>query len=48
MKEVIREYGSTVVTAVGAFLLFTVLGQLFFQPDGLMARMVELWGNGGC
>lgn len=48
MKEVIREYGSAVVAAVGAFLLFSILGQMVFSPDGLLAQMVQVWGNGGC
>ncbi len=48
MKEVIREYGSAVIAAAGAFLLFAVVGRILFFPDSLLAQMVRLWGNGGC
>ncbi|MCM1106471.1 MAG: hypothetical protein NC355_05965 [Blautia sp.] len=48
MKEVIREYGSAVIAAVGAFLLFAIVGQMVFCPDGMLGQMVQLWGNGGC
>ncbi|MCH5333491.1 MAG: hypothetical protein J1D89_05995 [Agathobacter sp.] len=48
MKEVIREYGSVVIAAVGAFLLFSIVGRILFFQDSLLALMVQLWGNGGC
>lgn len=48
MKEVIREYGSAAIAAVSAFLLFAIIGRLLFDSNGLLAQMVQLWGNGGC
>jgi hypothetical protein len=48
MAEVIREYGSAILAAVGGILLFGLIGQLFLSPDGLLAQMIQIWGNGGC
>lgn len=48
MRQVIKEYGSAVLAAVGACLFFGALGSMLLSGDGLLARMILLWGNGGC
>jgi hypothetical protein len=48
MAEVIREYGAAVLAAVGGLLLFGIIGKLFLAQDGILAQMIQVWGNGGC
>jgi hypothetical protein len=48
MAEVIREYGGAVLAAVGGLLLFGIIGALLLSPEGSLAQMIGLWGNGGC
>jgi len=48
MVEVIREYGSAVLAAVGGVLLLGTLGQLLVSREGILMQMIQIWGNGGC
>jgi hypothetical protein len=48
MAEVIREYGTAIVTAAGGILLFGIIGELLLSHDGILAQMIWIWGNGGC
>lgn len=48
MTEVIKEYGGMVLAVMGGFFLFAILGSVFLSGDGLLARMIQIWGNGGC
>lgn len=48
MQQVIREYGTAVLGAVGATLLLAVIGKLLLSSEGILAQMILLWGNGGC
>ena len=47
MQQILREYGGAVLAAVGAFLIFAVLGGMILAKNGLLATMVLLWGIGG-
>ena len=47
MQQILREYGGAVLAAVGAFLIFAVLGGLIMVKSGSLATMVLLWGIGG-
>jgi hypothetical protein len=48
MAEVIREYGTAILAAVGGLLLFGMIADLFLSGDGVVVQMVQIWGNGGC
>lgn len=48
MQQVIREYGTAVLGAVGATLLLAAIGKLLLSSEGILAQMILLWGNGGC
>jgi hypothetical protein len=47
MSEVIKEYGSAILAAVGGILLFGIIGELLLSDSGVVAQMVSIWGNGG-
>jgi hypothetical protein len=47
MNHIFKEYGSMIVGVLGMALLLTIFRQSFFQSDGLLARMIITWGNGG-
>jgi hypothetical protein len=47
MAEVFKEYGSTILAAVGGILLFGMIGDLLLSDSGVVAQMVSIWGNGG-
>lgn len=47
MSEMIQEYGGMILAAAGTFALLGVLGTILFAQDGLLVRMIDIWGNGG-
>lgn len=48
MQQVIREYASAAVALLGAALFFGILGGMLLSWNGLLAKLVMVWGNGGC
>lgn len=48
MREIMKEYGTAVVAALGAVLLLGIVGFMLFSGQGIMSRMIAAWGNGGC
>lgn len=48
MKEVIREYGTAALAALGAVLFLGIVGYMLFSGQGIMSQMIAAWGNGGC
>lgn len=48
MKEVISEYGSTALGALGAILFLGSIGAMLFSGQGILTQMIAAWGNGGC
>lgn len=48
MTEVIREYGTAVLAALGTVLLLAVVGRILFSEQGMLVQMIAAWGNGGC
>ncbi len=48
MKEIMREYGTAVVAALGAVLFLGIVGAMLFSGQGIMSHMIAVWGNGGC
>lgn len=48
MNEIIHEYGGMAISAIATICLLTMMLLLLFSRGGVLARMVFLWGNGGC
>jgi hypothetical protein len=48
MTDVIREYGGVILAVAGGILLFSIIGQIFLSHEGILAQMIQVWGNGGC
>lgn len=47
MKNVIKEYASSIVTLIATILFFLVTGTLLFGEDGILAEMIALMGGSG-
>lgn len=47
MENIIKEYGSVVLAAVGAFAIMAILGNLFAGEESLFTRLLVVCGNGG-
>lgn len=47
MKNVIKEYASSVVALVATILFFLVTGTLLFGADGILAELIAQIGGSG-
>lgn len=47
METIIKEYGSLILAAAGAFVMIAIFGKVFANSDGLLAHLIQVWGNGG-
>ena len=47
MKNVMREYASSVIGLISAILFFLVTGTLLFGTDGILAEMITIMGGSG-
>ena len=47
VKNVIKEYASSIVALIATILFFLVTGTLLFGEDGILAEMIALMGGSG-
>ena len=47
MKTIIEEYAGSFLALLGTSLILAVLGNLLFQKDGMLTKLVEMVLEGG-
>lgn len=48
MSEIISEYGGMAIATIATICFLALIVALLFSPNGMMAELIFLWGNGGC
>lgn len=47
MDEIIKQYGEMIISVVGCISFLVVIGSKLLANDGVLAKLICLWGIGG-
>ena len=45
MKDLINEYGSSIVGATGSVLFLAMTGKFLYSSTGILTKLLENWGG---